>query len=347
MPAGNRRAYASRSISPHRLRSSGRCASRRRSARGPSQPSPVRHRPRHPHHALDPVAVKALPRRHRLPAAWRRAEDRLAALTPAGRELYDARLTDLAPAGRRAGEPSTSAVEQALDETETDGRLPRLEAVLQDPEFGARLPQHRERVQRVADGVERAMARRHMPTLSGIWLFDRIVSTFPSVIVCFSAPRALGHSRARCSTPSLHRILISSTFSISPSPPLRRARLCSSSRVRSAKLGSPGRMMSMSVLARCHPSGGQRRAASDVRLDPFVGASAAEFVHRRPDSFPESGRRFGQRQLLAVVLIARICFGSGHVRLRSPRRCSAGRAGGTAGSEPARSLRRRKQMRQL
>ena len=71
----------------------------------------------------------------------RRAEERHAALTPAGRELYDARLTDLAPAERRAGGPSLTAVEQALDETRSGqpaaasgSRVPRPRATVLLPQ---------------------------------------------------------------------------------------------------------------------------------------------------------------------------------------------------------------------
>ena len=56
------------------------------------------------------------------------------ALSPAGRELLAAWLTDLDPARRPASGPSMTVVDRALDETESDGRLPRLEAVFQDAE---------------------------------------------------------------------------------------------------------------------------------------------------------------------------------------------------------------------
>ena len=66
--------------------------------------------------------------------AEERRATRRAALSPAGRELFAAWSTDLAPAGRRRGGPSPQVVDQALDATESDGRLPRLEVALQDAE---------------------------------------------------------------------------------------------------------------------------------------------------------------------------------------------------------------------
>ena len=66
--------------------------------------------------------------------AEERRATRRAALSPAGRELFAAWSTHLAPAGRRRDGPSAKVVDQALDATESDGRLPRLDAVLQDAE---------------------------------------------------------------------------------------------------------------------------------------------------------------------------------------------------------------------
>ena len=59
---------------------------------------------------------------------------RYEALSDAGQELYTARLTALAPAGSRAGEPPGAVVARALDETESDGRLQDLEAIFADAE---------------------------------------------------------------------------------------------------------------------------------------------------------------------------------------------------------------------
>ena len=93
------------------------------------------------------AAVGAALRRRKEEAARQRKEEekrerkvkarragRLKALSPAGRELHAARLTSPSPAGRRAGEPSGADVDRALDETESDGRVQRLEAVCEDAE---------------------------------------------------------------------------------------------------------------------------------------------------------------------------------------------------------------------
>ena len=78
-------------------------------------------------------------RQHQEAQARKRREEerrapRRAALSPAGQELLAAWLTDLDPARSPAGGPSMTVVDQALDATESDGRLPRLEAVFTDPE---------------------------------------------------------------------------------------------------------------------------------------------------------------------------------------------------------------------
>ena len=93
------------------------------------------------------AAVGAALRRRKEAAARQRKEEekrerevkarraaRLKALSPAGRELHAAWLTSLAPAGRRAGEPSGADVDRALDATASDARLQRLEAAFEDAE---------------------------------------------------------------------------------------------------------------------------------------------------------------------------------------------------------------------
>ena len=66
-------------------------------------------------------------------ARARRAE-RIEALSAAGRELYTVHLMALTPAGDHAGGPSGAVIDRALEATESDARLPRLEAVFRDAE---------------------------------------------------------------------------------------------------------------------------------------------------------------------------------------------------------------------